>query len=195
MPRLRRRPSPALVVACLALAVALGGTGYAAVALPANSVGTKQLKQGAIVAAKVKPHSLLAENFKDGQLPAGLPGPAGAPGATGLTGAAGANAAKLFATVLPNKDGITATLGPSLGIAPNAVQVQGPSSYQLTFAQDVSNCAVIASASGKDTGDPDVSLSGFASAQTIGGGAVEVQTFNTDGLFDTLRSFTVVLFC
>ncbi|MDX6569730.1 MAG: hypothetical protein QOH15_2308, partial [Gaiellales bacterium] len=57
MLRLRRHPSPALVVSCLALAVALGGTGYAAVVLPANSVGTKQLKQGAIVAAKVKRHS------------------------------------------------------------------------------------------------------------------------------------------
>ena len=50
MGRLRRRPSPALVVACLALAVALGGTGYAAMVLPANSVGTKQLRNGAVVA-------------------------------------------------------------------------------------------------------------------------------------------------
>ena len=71
MGRLRRRPSPALVVACLALAVALGGTGYAAIVLPANSVGTKQLKNGAVVATKVKMHSLVAENFKDGQLPSG----------------------------------------------------------------------------------------------------------------------------
>jgi hypothetical protein len=195
MLRLRRRPSPALVVACLALAVALGGTGYAAVALPANSVGTKQLKQGAIIAAKVKPHSLLAENFKDGQLPAGPQGPAGTAGATGLTGAAGANAAKLFATVLPNKDQINATLGPSIGLAPNGVQVQSGSSYLLTFAQDVSNCAVIASGSGKDTGDADLFRSGQATAQTIGGGAVAVQTFDTEGFFATLRSFTVVLFC
>jgi hypothetical protein len=42
------RPSPALVVACLALAVALGGTSYAAVILPKNSVGTAQLKRGAV---------------------------------------------------------------------------------------------------------------------------------------------------
>ena len=38
------RPSPALVVASLALLVSLAGTGYAAVALPANSVGNKQLQ-------------------------------------------------------------------------------------------------------------------------------------------------------
>ena len=33
-------PSPAMVVACLALTVALAGTSYAAIKLPANSVGT-----------------------------------------------------------------------------------------------------------------------------------------------------------
>jgi hypothetical protein len=36
------------VVAYVALFVALGGTGYAAVNLPANSVGTRQLKRGAV---------------------------------------------------------------------------------------------------------------------------------------------------
>jgi hypothetical protein len=45
MKRFRRlTPSPALVVASIALAVALGGTGYAAVKLPKNSVTTVQVK-------------------------------------------------------------------------------------------------------------------------------------------------------
>jgi hypothetical protein len=51
----RLRPTPAMVVATIALVVALGGTGYAAIVLPANSVGTAQLKNGAVTAAKVKP--------------------------------------------------------------------------------------------------------------------------------------------
>ena len=47
-------PSPALVVALIALFVALGGTSLAAInALPKNSVGTKQLKDGAVTAAKM----------------------------------------------------------------------------------------------------------------------------------------------
>ena len=48
--RLLRRylPSPAMVVACLALLVALGGTSYAAIKLPRNSVGNIQLKRGAV---------------------------------------------------------------------------------------------------------------------------------------------------
>jgi hypothetical protein len=87
MSRFGRRPSPALIVACLALLVALGGTGYAAIALPANSVGTRQLKNNAVVSSKVKNRSLLRVDFKRGQL---LRGPAGSPGARGLPGAAGA---------------------------------------------------------------------------------------------------------
>ena len=65
------RPSPALVVSVIALCVALGGTGYAAVVLPANSVGTKQLKKNAVTSAKVKNRSLLAADFQRGQLPGG----------------------------------------------------------------------------------------------------------------------------
>lgn len=37
-----------MAVALLALFVALGGTGYAAIVLPKNSVGTKQIKPGAV---------------------------------------------------------------------------------------------------------------------------------------------------
>jgi hypothetical protein len=80
------RPSPALVVASLALAVSLGGTGYAALKLPANSVGTTQLKKGAVTTLKVKDASLLGRDFKPGQLPAGAPGPSGPQGAKGDKG-------------------------------------------------------------------------------------------------------------
>jgi hypothetical protein len=41
------------VVACLALFVALGGTSYAAINLPAGSVGTKQLRNGAVTNKKL----------------------------------------------------------------------------------------------------------------------------------------------
>jgi hypothetical protein len=37
------RPSAAMVVACAALLVSLGGVSYAAIKLPKNSVGTKQI--------------------------------------------------------------------------------------------------------------------------------------------------------
>jgi hypothetical protein len=97
-----RRPSPALVVACIALLVALGGTGYATVVnVPRNSVGTLQLQRNAVKAAKIAPNavrtghilngSLLVEDFKAGQIPQGPKGDKGdkgdkgAPGATNVT--------------------------------------------------------------------------------------------------------------
>jgi hypothetical protein len=45
---LRRRPSAAMIVAVFAVFLAGGGVGYAATALPNNSVGNKQLKNGAV---------------------------------------------------------------------------------------------------------------------------------------------------
>lgn len=48
-----RPPSPAMVVALIALFVAMGGTGYAALKLSANSVGTRQLKKGAVTTSKL----------------------------------------------------------------------------------------------------------------------------------------------
>jgi hypothetical protein len=82
----RRRPSPAMVLACLALAVALGGTGYAAIVLPANSVGTKQIKNNAVNSSKVANGSLLGADFRAGQIPAGPAGPAGPGGVAGPAG-------------------------------------------------------------------------------------------------------------
>lgn len=63
-----RVPSPAMVVACLALIVALGGTSYAAVRLPANSVGTKQLKKGAVTGVKVKSNTLTGTQINESRL-------------------------------------------------------------------------------------------------------------------------------
>jgi hypothetical protein len=90
-----RRPSPALIIACMALGVALSGTGIAAVTavLPSNSVGTTQLKNNAVTAAKVRNGSLTRADFRAGQLPNGIPGspgPAGPQGLKGDTGPAGA---------------------------------------------------------------------------------------------------------
>jgi hypothetical protein len=90
-----QRPSRAMAVALLALFVALGGTGYAVANLPANSVGTKQLKKkavtgkkirgNAVTSPKVKDFSLLAEDFKAGELPAGAKGDRGDQGPPGPT--------------------------------------------------------------------------------------------------------------
>ena len=78
------------VIGYLALFIALGGTSYAAVEIPMGSVGTPQLRNGAVTASKVRAHSLLASDFATGHLHAGVAGPAGAVGARGPVGPQGA---------------------------------------------------------------------------------------------------------
>jgi hypothetical protein len=90
MRRIVRRPSAGMVVGLTALFVALGGTGYAAVVLPAHSVGTKQLKRNAVISSRVRDFSLLRRDFKRGQLPRGPRGPRGPAGPQGATGPPGA---------------------------------------------------------------------------------------------------------
>ena len=117
MKRLRRfRPSPAMAVACLALLVALGGTSIAAVnALPANSVGTAQLKNNAVNSQKVRNNSLLEEDFAPGVLPP----------------------ATLWAVVWPN-----GVVQRSSGFTSVARDADG--TMTVSFNRDVSGCAYVA---------------------------------------------------
>jgi hypothetical protein len=78
------------VIATLALFVALGGGAYAATRLPAKSVGTAQLKKGAVTRAKIAPATLAALGKAPAAVPtAGAKGVDGLPGAPGIAGATG----------------------------------------------------------------------------------------------------------
>lgn len=59
-----RKPSPALVISCLALVVSLGsGTAYAASTLAKNSIGRAQIKNGAVTSAKVANGTLTTDDL------------------------------------------------------------------------------------------------------------------------------------
>ncbi len=60
-----KTPSPAMVVAMVALVIALGGAGYAAVSLPRNSVGTNQLKNFAVTPLKIKNNAIKTNKLRD----------------------------------------------------------------------------------------------------------------------------------
>jgi hypothetical protein len=68
MHRIRGKLTYANVMATIAVFIALGGASYAAVKLPKNSVGTKQLKSGAVTGAKIKQGSVTAANIAPGVL-------------------------------------------------------------------------------------------------------------------------------
>jgi hypothetical protein len=102
----KRLPSPAMVVACLALFVAMGGTGYAATQLTEG--------QGQATASKKK-----AQGKPGPRGPKGPKGAKGAKGATGLTGQAGFPGAKGAAGAAGSKGaaGDQGPRGPSDGRA------------------------------------------------------------------------------
>jgi hypothetical protein len=68
------------VASTLALVVALGGTSYAAVALPKNSVGNKQLKTSAVTSSKVKDRTLLRRTSRPVSFPLARAAPREHPG-------------------------------------------------------------------------------------------------------------------
>jgi hypothetical protein len=62
------RPSPAMVVACVALSVALGGGAYAQSQLARNSVGTQQIRANAVTGPKIAPNAIVSSRIRDGQI-------------------------------------------------------------------------------------------------------------------------------
>lgn len=119
MKRLRRRLSYANVLSSICLFVVLSGGAYAAarVSLPRRSVGTAQIKAGAVRSRQVKNGSLLARDFKAGQLRAG---PRGAQGPAGPQGAQGA----------PGPQGVPGPVGPSEAF--HATAATGPGDIALS---------------------------------------------------------------
>jgi hypothetical protein len=85
--KLRSKLTYANVMATVAVFMALGGGAYAAVKLPANSVGSKQIKKKAVTPSKVAPATVKLFKGQKGDQGAtggkGDPGPPGQPGARG----------------------------------------------------------------------------------------------------------------
>jgi hypothetical protein len=92
-------------MATAALFIALGGGAYAAATLPRNSVGNAQLRADAVDSPKVRNGSLLATDFKAGELPRGPKGDRGA-GTIIATAISGQNDPE---PVLPDPHGILNT--------------------------------------------------------------------------------------
>jgi hypothetical protein len=90
--RLIPRPSPALLVACMALFLAAGGPAAAVNAADAavHLISGKQIKDSSITTKDIKNGTLVAKDFKAGVLPKLVSAGQGESGAKGDPGAAGA---------------------------------------------------------------------------------------------------------
>jgi hypothetical protein len=187
-----------MVVASLALLAALGGTSIAAVSqLPLRSVGTPQLKNNAVTSAKVANRSLLAVDFKQGQIPRGPRGPRGFTGEPGAPGTAGAPGPSGPAGPAGSVTRLTAVLNASGSIA----RSQGTTSagrlqlgaYEVIFNQNVSACTYIASLGNPATAAPPPGSIGVTSRSGNANG-VGVVTYDAAGEFAD-RSFHLAVVC
>jgi hypothetical protein len=160
------RLSYANVVATLALFVALGGSGYAALSLPRGSVTARELRRDSVGHSELRRNAVSSSNIRDGSVgvrelsaaardeltgpsgpkgDAGAPGSAGSPGATGAAGPAGA----------PGSDGVPgsspvtfravvdSTGGRVSGSATGASRV-GAGDYRLQFPRPLNGCTLAA---------------------------------------------------
>ena len=177
-------------VAYLAIFVALGGTSYAAIAIPNNSVGNKQLKKNAVDSKKVKNKALLAEDVKDGQAPAGAPGVDGLPGDRGPAGVQGAKGDQ-GDKGQPGDTGVQGSnLTPSQSVSndpsPNT-DILASETVLLTAPAVVttaSNTRLRAAANGVFVGDANSTMTCLLKLATDGGAAAQIgqtmlQTFPT----------------
>jgi hypothetical protein len=173
-----RRPSPSLVISIVALVVALGGTGYAAV-----TVTGKQIKDSSITGRDVKNKSLTKKDFKGS-----VAGPRGATGAQGAKGdkgdMGGTPPTQLWAVVA--SDGTT-THG--RGVVSSAQL--GPGQYEVIFNQDVSACAPTVTPGGPSTEFDEA----FASPRKANANGVFVEIKNSGTTDRTDRNFNLAVPC
>lgn len=164
-----RLPSPAMVVACVALFMALGGSGYAAARFVHSAAKHKKSKapsQKTLIGAAVAKYFSAHHGQFTG--PTGASGPAGATGPTGATGTTGPNG-------LVGERGERGEVGPT-GLASQSASVAGP--------------LKTGSSSPVDLGGPSVTVNvgpsglvGFWAKATVSssGGSAEVYLFNPTG--------------
>ena len=122
MPRLwKHRPSPAMIVAMLALFVSMGGTGYAVSKLPKRSVGPAQLRKNAVRAEHIKRGSITTAKLAVSTLTS-LRSPVTAPAVAGGSSAAAAGSTTPDRVAYADKAGIAdrATLADRAKLADRA---------------------------------------------------------------------------
>lgn len=177
--KLRVHATYANTMATIAVMIALGGTSYAALTLPRNSVGDRQIRAGAVRGSEIKNGSLGAKELSTNARAA----LAGTPGPIGPQGPAGTPATPYFAVVASTGERIggNATSGGATGAPGNVV---------LGFSRSLAGCAVTATLG---TADTSTTVAGRITVNIVNGQA-GVQTYGADGT-PTSLPFHVIAAC
>jgi hypothetical protein len=198
-------PSPALLVALLALFVAIGGTAFAV-----HKIGTKQLKKEAVSEAKLKDGAVSMPKLRDAAVTnakladdavtnAKLADGAVADGelaqgavTSGKLAEGAVTSSKLahsFRWAVIDSDG---TIARSLGATGSVNVASVTGSYEVTFDRNVSGCAFDVSLGGPDT----TTYPGYSSAARLAGDSTGVSVYTTDANANpTDRPFHLVVLC
>lgn len=144
-----------MVLASGALVVALGGTSVAAVAtVPRASVGTPELKNGAVTSAKIRNGNVTSPDiadgsvssadvrngtlrrvdFRPGQIPPGPTGPQGPPGAPGVSSREQVAAETPLTSVSPKN--LTATCPAGKKALGGGVEISGTGRSRVTAVEN-----------------------------------------------------------
>ena len=178
--RLRSRLSYANVTASLALFIALGGTGYAAVTLPRNSVGNAQLRNNAVGPAELRPGAVRSSDIRNrtirvSDLARKTRSALRSPGPQGPAGPAGRDAATVRAMV--SSSGV-----PVGGNAQNTEHARTTNTYRVEFTRDVAGCTYTATLAAVQAGSVlEEPPAGRITVQSGGGPNVLVKTYNAAG--------------
>jgi hypothetical protein len=206
--KLRSGLTFANVTALTALFLALCGGAYA-LTLPKNSVGTKQLKRhavtgpkikrNAVTSSKVKFHSLLAEDFKPGELPTGGSGPQGERGLQGDPGMPGQDATKLFGYIRDTSNDANPAIV-YYGVGVDSVFDPDGSGhfYDVAFNRSLDACVVLAlPGTGLPQGTPNAEVTSFPTVTIAADGnpAHARVLFHTTNNLQTDTSFMIAAFC
>ena len=196
MKRLGQRTTFANLTALVALFIALGGTSYAALSLPRNSVGLAQIKARAVGPSELRTQAVSGRSVRNRSLTvsdiapssrAALRGQQGVPGPQGVQGPPGPTGVTYFAAV--NSGG-----GTPRGNATGATHQGGTNQYTIFFERSVDPCVATATLASVQNGpvleEPPPGRITLAHS----GKSVIVKTFAADGSPDA-QPFNLILAC
>jgi hypothetical protein len=140
MRAIRSRLTYANVMATCAVFIALGGTGYAALTLPRNSVGSKQLRKGSVGTTELRTGAVRSKDIRNRTIrltDVSRSARQALKGQMGPQGQAGAPGTALRAAV---SSGGTAVAGNSTTVA----HVSGTNVYGVQFGPNTASCVATA---------------------------------------------------
>lgn len=187
---LRSRLTFANVTSCVALFVALGGTGYAAIKLPRNSVGRAQIRSRSVGSSELRKGAVTSRAIRHGTIRTsdlsaktrsslrGTPGPPGPAGPAGVT----------LRAAVPSGGTVAA------GNAVRATHQGGTNVYTVDFGRTLTGCIPTATLAAVQSGPTIEQPAPGRITVQLSGSSVVVNTFGADGS-PAEQPFDVIVAC